>query len=44
MYFNGSWWDVDLTNDANYPDKLYGFKKLSTVTDTDIYYFIAKNC
>ncbi len=42
VYFNGSWWDVDLTNDANYPDSLYGFKKLSTVDDADTYYFITR--
>ncbi len=42
VYFNGSWWDVDLTNDANHPDNLYGFKKLSTVNDADTYYFIAR--
>ncbi len=42
VYFNGSWWDVDLTNDANYPNNLYGFKKLSTVNDADTYYFITK--
>ncbi len=42
VYYNGSWWDVDLTNDANHPDNLYGFKKLSTVNDADTYYFITK--
>ncbi len=42
VYFNGSWWDVDLTNDANHPDNLYGFKKLRTVNDADTYYFITR--
>ncbi len=42
VYFNGSWWDVDLTNDANHPDNLYGFKKISRVNDIDTYYFITK--
>ncbi len=42
VYFNGAWWDVDLTNDANHPDNLYGFKKLITVDDIDTYYFITK--
>ncbi len=42
VYFNGSWWDVDLTNDANYPDNLYGFKRLEILNATDTYYFITK--
>ncbi len=32
VYFNGSWWDIDLTNDANYPENLYGFKNLEQLT------------
>ncbi len=42
VYFNGSWWDVDLTNDANHPDNLYGFKKLSNLDEEDSNYFITK--
>ncbi len=42
VYFNGSWWDVDLTNDANHPDNLYGFRKLSALDEKDNFYFIMK--
>ncbi len=42
VYFNGSWWDVDLTNDANHPDSLYGFQKLNTPYDTDNNYYITR--
>ncbi len=42
VYFNGSWWDVDLTNDANYPENLYGFKPLQDVNTEDTYYFITR--
>ncbi len=42
VYFDGSWWDVDLTNDANYPDSLYGFQKLNTPYDTDNNYYIMR--
>ncbi len=40
--FDGSWWDVDLTNDANYPDNLYGFKSLENLYDMDEWYFIVR--
>ncbi len=42
VYFNGFWWDVDLTNDATYPDSLYGFKRLDDLTAEDAYYFITR--
>ncbi len=42
VYFNGSWWEVDLTNDATYPDSLYGFKRLDDLTAEDAYYFITR--
>ncbi len=42
VYFNGSWWEVDLTNDATYPDSHYGFKRLDDLTAEDAYYFITR--
>ena len=45
VYYNNSWWDVDVTNDitstANYK-KLYGFRKLEDVSALDNYYRITK--
>ena len=32
VYFNGSWWDVDTTNDATSNSK-YGFNKLNSLND-----------
>ena len=45
VYFNGSWWDMDLTNDilaTKDGGKLYGFRELESITDSDKDYFITK--
>ncbi len=42
VYFNGSWWDVDLTNDANYPNNLYGFQIIGNYDESDINYIITR--
>ncbi len=45
VYFNGSWWDVDLTNDILATKdgvKLYGFRELESITDSDREYYITK--
>ena len=45
VYFNGSWWDIDLTNDilaTKDGGKLYGFRKLENITVSDKDYFITK--
>ena len=45
VYYNGSWWDVDVTNDTTCTAKekvLYGFHKLESVSAPDIDYFITK--
>ncbi len=45
VYYNNSWWDVDVTNDttsiAN-GKKLYGFRKLEGATALDKDYYISK--
>ena len=45
VYYNSSWWDVDVTNDttsiAN-GKKLYGFRKLECATALDTDYYITK--
>ena len=45
IYYNNSWWDVDVTNDttsiAN-DKKLYGFRKLECTTALDKDYYITK--
>ena len=45
VYYNNSWWDVDVTNDttsiAN-GKKLYGFRKLECTTALDKDYYITK--
>ena len=40
-YFNGSWWDVDTTNDAT-SDNKYGFNKLDSVNVEDQLYIITR--
>lgn len=45
VYYNGSWWDVDVTNDTTCTTKekvLYGFHKLESASAPDIDYFITK--
>ncbi len=45
VYFNGSWWDMDLTNDilaTKDGGKLYGFRELESISDSDKDYFITK--
>lgn len=45
VYYNGSWWDVDVTNDTTCTAKekvLYGFYKLESASAPDIDYFITK--
>lgn len=45
VYFNGSWWDMDLTNDilaTKNDGKLYGFRELESITVSDKDYYITK--
>ena len=45
VFFNGSWWDIDLTNDIlaiKDGRKLYGFRELDGAFDTDKDYYITK--
>ncbi len=45
VYFNGSWWNVDVTNDAQAERKaksLYGFHKLDSLSSPDSDYFIKR--
>ena len=45
VYYNNSWWDLDVTNDttANQNnEKLYGFRKLECSHSLDNYYWITK--
>ena len=45
VYYNGSWWDVDVTNDTTAKqnnERLYGFRKLESSYSPDNYYWITK--
>ena len=45
VYFDGSWWNVDITSDISSADagkKLYGFHKLDGAYSADTLYFITK--
>ncbi len=45
VYFNGFWWDMDLTNDilaTKDGGKLYGFRELESITVSDKDYYITK--
>ncbi len=45
VYFNGSWWNVDVTNDAQAQlnaKSLYGFHKLDSLSSPDSDYFIKR--
>ena len=45
VYFKGSWWDMDLTNDilaTKDGGKLYGFRELESITVSDEDYLITK--
>ncbi len=41
VYLNGSWWDVDTTNDAN-TNTFYGFRKLDSLNAEDLQYIITR--
>ena len=45
VYFNGTWWDMDLTNDALATKdnrNIYGFRELESVASPDKDYYITK--
>ena len=45
IYYNDSWWDVDVTNDITAKqnnERLYGFRKLESSYSPDNYYWITK--
>ena len=45
VYFNGSWWDIDLTNDIlaiKDNRKIYGFHKLESIASPDKDYYITR--
>ena len=45
VYYDGFWWDVDVTNDVSCTASgktLYGFRKLDDASASDKYYFITK--
>jgi len=45
VYYNGSWWDVDVTNDLSATrngKELYGFRELDSVNLPDSEYYITK--
>ncbi len=45
VYYNNSWWDVDVTNDTTAKqnnERLYGFRKLESSYSPDNYYWITK--
>lgn len=45
VYFNGSWWSVDVTNDIGATRKgktLYGFRELESINSLDREYYIMK--
>ncbi len=42
VYFNGSWWNVDVTNDAIATENFYGFHKINSLTETDADYTITR--
>lgn len=45
VYYNGSWWDMDLTNDTLATKdnrKPYGFRKLESIASPDKEYYITK--
>ena len=45
VYYNGSWWNVDITNDITSTANgrtLYGFRKLKTVSAPDTDFYITK--
>ena len=45
VYFNGSWWNVDVTNDvcaARKVKALYGFRELESINSPDTVYYITK--
>ena len=45
VYYNGSWWDMDLTNDTlatKDGGKIYGFRELESVASSDKDYYITR--
>ena len=45
VYYNGSWWDMDLTNDTLATKdnrKIYGFRELESIASPDKDYYITK--
>ena len=45
VYYNGSWWDMDLTNDTLATKdnrKIYGFRELESIASTDKDYYITR--
>ena len=45
VYYNGSWWDMDLTNDTLATKdnrKIYGFRELESIASTDKDYYVTR--
>ena len=42
VFFNGSWWTVDVTYDTEFKGKLWGFHKCQSLSDPDEDYYITK--
>ncbi len=45
VYYDGCWWDLDVTNDISYAasgKSLYGFRELTSAAASDQYYFVTK--
>ena len=45
VYYDGFWWDMDITNDISCTaggKSLYGFRELTSAAASDQYYFVTK--
>ncbi len=42
VYFNGSWWNIDVTNDAVTTEVKYGFYMLTDLNEADMEYIITR--
>ena len=42
VFFNGSWWTVDVTYDTSHADKQWGFMKCQSLNDPDELYYLTK--
>ena len=42
VFFNGSWWTVDVTHDTSHADKQWGFMECQSLNDPDELYYITK--